>query len=245
MKTTLLYTAIILFMLPITSCGELQQKTEVNTAITPEKREGAAYKRFLMLNKRVNENQGKIDLLFIGDSITERWETVGKDIWKEYYGNKKTINLGIGADRTQHILWRLENGNIDGIEPEVTVVLIGTNNSGSGRNTTREMHTGVVAVVEKLLEKLPDTEILLLGIFPRGRTFNEQRGKIAQVNQGLRLLDDNRVLFLDIGHHFLNSDGSIPQSLMPDALHLSEEGYRIWAKSMEPILTYLLTFTSN
>jgi beta-glucosidase len=242
MKTTFLYTAVILLMLPVTSCGELQQKTDINTAITPEKREGAAYERFLMLNTRVQHNRGEIDLLFIGDSITERWETMGSKVWKEYYGNLKALNLGIGADRTQHVLWRLENENVNGIEPKIAVVLIGTNNSGAGRNTTHEMHTGVVAVVEKLLEKLPNTEILLLGIFPRGRTFNEQRGKITQVNQALRLLEKhNRVHFLDFGQRFLEKGGTIPESIMPDAVHLSEEGYQIWAEAMEPLIEVLLS----
>lgn len=237
-KGCLLFILLISFII---SCSQFLQDSKTNTAVIPVPREGKAHERFLMLNKRVQQKQGVIDILFVGDSITERWETTGRDVWKEYYGDLRAINLGIGADRTQHVLWRLNNGNIDGIEPTVTIILIGTNNSGYRRNTTGEMHAGVVAIVEKLLETLPETKILLLGIFPRGRTFNDQRGKITQVNQTLRLLNQHkRVHFLDIGHKFLNTDGSIPEPLMPDALHLSEEGYRIWAKSMEPLINDLL-----
>ena len=232
-------TVLSFFLLTI-SCNQPLDNSE-NSAIIPVAREGKAYERFLMLNEKVQNNRGEIDLLFVGDSITERWETDGRKVWEKFYGNRKALNIGIGADRTQHVLWRLENGNINGLQPKATIVLIGTNNSHEDRNTTSEMHDGVVAVVNKLLKELPSTEILLLGIFPRGRTFNLQRGKITQANQVLQFLDQHeRIHYLDIGHYFLDSDGSIPEEVMPDALHLSEKGYEIWATSMEPILSEII-----
>lgn len=218
-----------------------QPDPEENTAVIPTPREGRAYERFLMLNERVRKNQGNVDLLFVGDSITERWEKNGKDVWNEFYGHRKALNIGISADRTQHVLWRLDHGNIEGISPKVTVLLIGTNNSGLDRNTTSETLEGVYAVVEKLQTELPDTKILLLGIFPRGKEFNEQRGKITQVNQILQKMDEREgIHYLNIGHVFLESDGSISEEIMPDALHLSPEGYRLWAEAMEPHLKELL-----
>ncbi len=212
-----------------------------SSPVEPVAREGRAHERFLQLNERVREHAGDIDLVFVSDSITEGWERAGREVWEEYYGERKALNLGIGGDRTQHVLWRLENGNADGISPGVTVVMIGTNNSGLDRNTTAEMLEGVTAVVDRIGEVWPETKILLLGIFPRSRHFDEQRGKICQVNQVLRLRDDGeRVFFLEVGYRFLAPDGSIPEAVMPDALHLSADGYRIWAEAMEDTLARLL-----
>ncbi len=208
-----------------------------NTAIDPVPRDGRAHERHLLLLERVRENRGAIDVLFVGDSITQGWEGAGREIWEEFYGPRRAVNIGIGGDRTQHVLWRLENGNIDGLVPKVTVLMIGTNNSAADRNTAPEMVEGVRAVVDHLKTALPETKILLLGIFPRGREFNDQRGKILQVNQVLRKLHDgDRVVWLDIGHEFLDETGALPESIMPDALHLSPAGYRIWAEAIEPKL---------
>ncbi len=237
MKPYLPIPVLLLFVLSLAAGATVGAASPVE----PAPREGRAQERFLQLNERVREHAGEIDVLFVGDSITQGWEGAGREVWETFYGDRKAVNIGIGGDRTQHVLWRLENGNIEGLSPKVTVVMIGTNNSGLDRNTTAEMLEGVTAVVERIGEKLPDTKILLLGIFPRSRHFDEQRGKITQVNQALRLLDDGeRVHFLDFGHVFLDPDGSIPERLMPDALHLSPEGYRLWAEAMEDELAALL-----
>ncbi|MCC5907148.1 MAG: hypothetical protein JJU13_13135 [Balneolaceae bacterium] len=214
------------------------QSLQSNDAIIPVAREGSGYERFLHLNEVVQENQGEIDILFIGDSITQGWESAGSEVWNEFYGARRAVNIGISADRTQHVLWRLENGNIDGIYPELTILMIGTNNSGTDRNTPPEILAGLKAVVEKIRSSLPGTKILLLGIFPRGAEFNDQRGVITQVNQALNKLDGREnIFFLDIGHAFLESDGLISEEIMPDALHLSPAGYRIWAESIEPFIS--------
>src|SRR5690606_36382623 len=175
------------------------------------------------------------------DSITERWEEEGKNVWDDFYRPRSAFNIGVKGDRTQHVLWRLKNGNVEGISPKVAVVMIGTNNSATDRNTTSEMLAGVTSVVQELQTRIPATKILLLAVFPRGEDFNDQRGRITQVNQALRRLDDNHsVHFLDIGYVFLQPDGTISKEVMPDALHLSSSGYRLWAETMEPVLTDLL-----
>jgi lysophospholipase L1-like esterase len=218
-----------------------QAAQSVESAIIPVPREGRHHDRYLMLNERAQSHQGELDLLFVGDSITQGWEGAGKEFWERFYGHRRAVNIGIGGDRTQHVLWRLENGNIEGLSPKVTVVMIGTNNSGLNRNSTPEVLEGVTAVVHRIREKLPETKILLLAIFPRGREFNEQRGRILQVNQALRKLEDGeRIHFLDIGHIFLQPDGSLSEEIMPDALHLSPAGYQLWAEAMEPTLQKLL-----
>ena len=210
-----------------------------HSALAPEPRGGGWMKRHESFNRRVRD--GNVDLVFIGDSITHGWEGKGKKVWEEFYGKRNAVNLGIGGDRTQHVLWRLDNGNLYNISPKVAVVMIGTNNSGKGRNSAAEMLDGVTAVVAKLRAKLPKTHVVLLDIFPRGERFNEQRGKILQVNQALRRLErDNSVTYLPIGHRFLESDGSLSREIMPDFLHLSEKGYRIWAESIEGTLRRLM-----
>jgi len=192
--------------------------------------------------------QGNVDLLLIGDSITHMWggppekEAIhgrGDYLWDKYFGSRNAVNLGFGWDRTQHVLWRLENGEIDGIHPKVAVIMIGTNNIGS--NTTDEIVTGIDTIVSTLRHKLPRMKILLLGIFPREeKADNPQRAKIAEVNAKISVLGKERMItYLDIGSKFLEPDGSLSREIMPDFLHPSAKGYGIWAKEMEPTLAKL------
>ncbi len=220
------------------SAADQNDLSTKHSALTPSPRPGGWMKRHESFNTKVKANQGNIDLAFIGDSITQGWEGRGKVVWNTYYGHRKAINLGIGGDRTQHVLWRMDNGNLEGIEPKLAVIMIGTNNSANDRNTASEMVDGVRAVVTQLRSKLPQTKLLLLAIFPRGNKFNERRGKILQVNQALsRLSDGEFVQFLDIGPHFMNDQGTISPSIMPDFLHLSTAGYGIWAESIESVVS--------
>ncbi len=212
-----------------------------HSAIAPVPRDNNWKVRADLLDKRVKETPDT-ELLFIGDSITQGWEGGGaKDVWAKYYAKRKAVNLGIGGDRTQHVLWRLINAPLDGVKPKAAVVMIGTNNSNGEDNTPAQIIEGVTAIVAKLRERLPGTKILLLGIFPRSENFTPQRGKLTQINQVLAKLDDGKnVHFLDIGHRFLNSDGILPAEIMPDFLHLSTKGYEIWADSIEAKLSQLL-----
>jgi beta-glucosidase len=193
------------------------------------------------LNQRVKDNAGQAEVIFVGDSITEGWEGNGKQVWEKYYAPRHALDLGISADHTQHVLWRLDHGNLDGLKPKAAVLLIGVNNIPDPNNTPRMVLEGVTAVVKKLREKLPDTKILLLGIFPFREDFCEQRGKALQVNQALRKLDDGQwVRFLDIGHLFIQPDGKIPREMMRDFLHPSPAAYRLWAEAIEPDLAAML-----
>jgi len=216
--------------------------TRTNAAIVPVPRDqDGPKKRFEELNKRVEAAKGNVDLVFLGDSITQGWEGNGKNVWQKFYSNRKALNLGIGGDRTQHVLWRLENGNINGIKPKLVVLMIGTNNSNREDHTPGEILEGVTAIIKKLRTDLPETKILLVGIFPRGATFSDQRGKILQVNQALAKLDDGMaVYYQDFGAQLIEADGSISKKVMPDFLHLSEEGYQIWAQAIEPKVAQLL-----
>lgn len=202
-----------------------------NDAIKPAPRDGNWMKRHDSFNERVKK--GNVDLIFIGDSITQGWEGAGKAAWAEAYGKRNAVNLGIGGDRTQHVLWRLDNGNIEGIKPKLAVIMIGTNNSRA--NTSEQIAEGITAIVKKLREKLPETKILLLGIFPRGADGNDQ---LRKVNTGAneivaKLADGKMVEYLDIGPKFLDDKGNLSKEVMPDLLHLSPAAYKTWADSIE------------
>jgi len=192
------------------------------------------------LNRRVAEAGKTAQVIFVGDSITAGWEGAGKDVWSQYYAKRNAINLGIGGDQTQNVLWRLEHGNLDGLQPKVAVVMIGTNNVGRGA-TDPQVAEGVAAVVNLLRAKMPTIRVLLLAILPRGENPNLMRGDVLQVNQIIqKLADDRSVFWLDFGAQFVNADGTIPQSLMPDFLHPDAKGYQIWAEAMEDKLAMLL-----
>ena len=178
-------------------------------------------------------------MIFVCDSITHGWEGEGKDVWAKYYAKRNAVNLGIGGDKTEHVLWRLDNGNIEGITPKMAVIMIGTNNLGS--NTEEEIAAGITAIVKKLQAKLPTTKILLLAIFPRGEKPDATREKQAKINSIIAKLDDQKsVFFLDIGAKFLDKDGTLPKDIMPDFLHPNAKGYGIEAEALEPMIVKLM-----
>jgi beta-glucosidase len=184
---------------------------------------------------------GGIDLLFMGDSITDYWRNKGKTIWDKYYGKRHAANFGIGGDRTQHVLWRIENGELDNIDPKVIVLMIGTNNSNS--DSSDQIAEGVETIVGEMRAKCPKSKILLLAVFPRNKPADtpEQLERIRQVNERIAKLSDGKaVIFLDINHVFLGPDGKVPADIMPDFLHPNEHGYQLWADAMEPTLDKML-----
>jgi beta-glucosidase len=208
-----------------------------NTATTPAPRDGNWMKLHNSFNERAK--QGDVELIFLGDSITQGWNN--NDVWKKHYGPRKAFNIGIGGDRTQHVLWRLDHGNVDGLKPKLVVLMIGTNNSNGEDNTAEEIGDGIKAIVGKLREKLPESKILLLAIFPRGKEPNPQREKNAKASEiASKLADDKHVFYLDIGPKFLDDKGNLPKEIMPDYLHLSPQGYQIWAEAIEPKVAELL-----
>jgi lysophospholipase L1-like esterase len=186
--------------------------------------------------------KGGIDVAFIGDSITHSWENGGKAVWAKNFAPLKSGNYGFSGDRTEHVLWRLQNGEVIGAQPKVVVIMIGTNNIGHGSSTPAQTADGVEAIVGKLLGEIPGTQILLLGVFPRGLTANDDmRKKAAASTAGFEHLGSHdQVTFLDIGKFFIRPSGTLKVTMMPDRLHLSGGGYEIWAKAILPTVTELL-----
>ena len=194
--------------------------------------------------------EAPMGLLFIGDSITEGWihsKNQALDVWKSHYWQYNPADFGIGGDRTQHILWRIDHGELDGLTPKVVVLMIGTNNMFL--NTADEITAADEKIVAEIHEKLPDAKLLLLGIFPRGVDPADPkhpevavvRAKIKQVNGELAKLDDgNKTRYLDIGDKFLDTNGVIQKDIMSDALHPTAKGYQIWADAMQPLLDEMM-----
>lgn len=213
-------------------------RAEEHDAIKPVPRDANWMKRHDAMNARVKE--GNVDLVFIGDSITQGWEGRGKDVWQKFYGTRNAVNLGIGGDRTQHVIWRLDNGNLEGISPKLAVIMIGTNNSGS--NTPEQIAEGITTIVDQIRKKTPTTKVLLLGVFPRGENSEDARRQVNEKTNAMaaNLADDKHVFYLDIGRSFLKEDGTLTREIMPDLLHLSEEGYTIWAESIESQVAKLM-----
>jgi lysophospholipase L1-like esterase len=208
-----------------------------NPAIKPLERKDKGsvqrHERFLERAKK-----GDVDLLFLGDSITQGWEGAGKDVWaKTFAAQHKPANFGIGGDRTEHVLWRITEGKeLEGISPKAAVLMIGTNNTGA--NSAEQIADGITAIVKELRRQKPDTQILLLGVFPRRpQPTDPARAKIKEINERIAKLDDGKhVHYLDIGSKFLEPDGSLSKDVMPDFLHLSPKGYQIWADAITPEL---------
>lgn len=229
--------------------------TPPNSAVKPEQRMSLQpdpnwmrrHEGFLQIAR-----QGGVNVLFLGDSITDAWRRDGnmggKKVWDEHFAPLGAANFGIGGDRTQHVLWRIQNGELEGLRPKVVVLLIGTNNTGfeadgvTRRNQPADVIAGVAAVVEALRARAPESKILLLAIFPRGEhPDHPQRQQINQINPELaKLADGKTVQYLDIGDKFLAPDGTIPKEIMPDFLHLSAKGYEIWADAIKAPLAQLM-----
>lgn len=231
----------------------------VNTAPEPPRANSAIVPRLnpgFMAKHNANvevAKKGDIDLLFMGDSITDFWRNsgrggatgdatplAGKPVFDKYYGEMKTANFGIAGDTTQGVLWRLQNGEGEGFKPKAIMLMIGTNNT-SARNSPTEIAMGVAADVFELRKDFPDAKILLLGIFPRGKADAPVRAQIADINKMISALNDNNhIIYLDIGSKFLAEDGSIPKDVMSDALHPTTKGYEIWAEAVKEPLENLM-----
>lgn len=220
-------------------------ETAKNLAIDPKPREGGWMKRHESFNEI--SKKGEAQLVFLGDSITQGWEGNGKEVWAKTWAPLKAANFGIGGDRTEHVIWRLQHGNFDGLHPKLVVLMIGTNNTGhTGRpaaehggvvysSSAEQTAEGVKMILDILGKKLPETKVLLLGIFPRGATKDDPMRKknVATNNIISGYADGKRVFYMDIGSIFLKPDGTLPKEIMPDLLHLNAAGYQMWADAIE------------
>ena len=192
--------------------------------------------------------QGRIDVYFEGDSITRRWGATDYPEflaqWKKHFHGRNAANFGWGGDTTQNILWRLQNGELDGVSPKVIVLQAGTNNlpaTGSADNTkVDEVVTGIKAIIGVCQQQAPSAAIVLTGVFPRSQNTSLKEA-IEQINTQLRKLDDGkRIRFLNINDRLADREGKLLPGISKDGLHLEAKGYDIWAEALQPILTDLM-----
>ena len=259
-KTALTLSLALLIGLSIAGCTQSklscsqvadQLALSTNKAIQPVPRSAEWWqKRHALINERVKP--GDVGLLFIGDSITHSWEGQA-ELWNASFGQWNPVNAGISGDQTEHVLWRLDNGNIDGIHPKVAVIMIGTNNSNRNDYTAEQIAEGIEAIVCTLRTELPETKILLLAIFPRGSAeqmgdktqdaaYNPQWAKNDRASElAAQMADGKMIYYLDINPAFLNEEGVLTRDVMPDLLHPQEKGYHIWTEAMGPTLEELMS----
>lgn len=211
----------------------------------PRKEQGAIERQDLLL-RRVRESKGPVDVVFVGDSITQAWEGPGKEAWDTILSRMgpqpvSLLNLGNSGDRTEHVLWRLQQAPLTPLAPKAIVLLIGTNNLGHGTSNAAETLAGTRAVLKLLHEQCPQARIVAMATFPRGEKLNPMRGDILQINQAIAADHGPEVTVVDIGTRFVQPDGDIRKDLMPDALHLSPAAYRIWAEAVDVTLRPMLS----
>ena len=185
----------------------------------------------------------QVDLLMIGDSITHGWEDKGKATWERFYADRNALNLGFSGDRTEHVIWRFQNGAIDDIDPRLAVVMIGTNNTGHRKENPAHTAIGIKRVIDELKLRLPNTKILLLDVFPRGANIDDEMRQINNaINEIIKDFEDEEsgIWFFSIGDKFLTEEGVLSKTIMPDLLHPNAKGYEIWADAMEPMIRQLM-----
>lgn len=191
------------------------------------------FKTYMEARAKVTE---PITVIFDGDSITDGWQGGGRKIWDKTFASRGAFDFGISGDKTQHVLWRLSQGQVEGLDPKLVLIMIGTNNLGS--NTAEEIAEGVGAIVAEYQKRLPNAVIVLQAIFPRGQSpADPARAKIKAINEMIaKLGDGKKVVYVDFGDKFLAADGTLPAEVMPDFLHPSEKGYEIWAEAITPVV---------
>lgn len=191
--------------------------------------------------------QGRIDVYFVGDSITRRWGALDYPEflahWRKNFHGWNAANFGWGADKTQHVLWRLRNGELDGVNPRIVVIQAGTNNVGStpgGDEKVEDIVRGIRAIVETCREKAPNATIVLTAIFPR----NDRKGvwpEIVRINERIaRLADGRKIRYVDVNRELADVDGTLRGGLTVDGLHPTVQGYQVWADALRPIFAEIL-----
>ena len=227
--------ALIALLAGCATAPSIPQVAKDAKALAPEPRPAKWMDRHEQFNKQAQA--GGFDVLFIGDSITQGWEGGGKTVWEQKIAPFKAANFGIGGDRTEHVLWRLDHGNLDGtLNPKVIIIMIGTNNTGHRKDPPEETAAGIGAICAKLHERFPQAQMLLFAIFPRSAQPTDEK---RQINDAVNRLIANynghwNIKFIDINSKLLAADGTLSKEIMPDLLHPNSKGYAIWADALVP-----------
>jgi N-acetylglucosamine-6-sulfatase len=222
--------------------ASLREKYKISPSTYPDQRWAEKWwkDRWDRKNKEAKDAKDT-QVVFLGDSITQAWEDAGKAAWNKHFAPLGALNWGYSGDRTEHLIWRLQNGDIQRVKPKAAVILIGTNNTGQSQRPAAETVAGIQRTLEDLAWKWPDTQIVLMSIFPRAEKADNPLRKINnEINEQLKsLADGKRIHLLDINSAFMDSEGTLKKDLLPDLLHLSPAAYDIWAEALAPKLKEL------
>jgi len=213
-------------------CGLFANSIEAAPQTNPE-----AVQRFETINREAQS--GSHAVVFLGDSITQKWDQV---VWDQNFARLRPLNAGVNGDRTENLLWRIEHGNLDGQRPNLVVLLIGTNDIG--RNRPKEIIAeGVRQILMDLRSRLPEARILLLGVLPRSESpSSHRRRQIAEVNQLIRTCADyQNIVYANVGDVLLDPAGRLSRDVSPDGVHLSERGYVRLANQLQQEFGKLLS----
>ena len=188
-------------------------------------------------NEIVGNGAVEYDVVMVGDSITHRWEREGgegRELFAEIRKTYRILNLGYGGDRTQHVIWRMKNGELEGYKAKLFTLMIGTNNRD---DNPADIASGVKRILDIIRKKHPESKIALMPIFPRGAKPDDPRRvaneKVNAIIKGYA--DGQTVLWLDFGSKFLEPDGTLTKRVMNDLLHPNEVGYQIWWEAIHPL----------
>ena len=247
MKTIWCLAVIAVFVAATAAAVRAQDKKESGKPDTcvPKVKDPQRHEQF-MKDKEAALKKGPIQLVFIGDSITDAWRGGEQNrIYKERWGKYNPLNLGISGDKTEHVLWRLQNGELEGLAggTKLVTIMIGTNNLGNKPTSTpEETAEGVKCIVQTVREKIPDAKILLMAVFPRGKEASSPfRAQLKTLNERIAKLDDGKqIKFMDVSETFLDEDGTLPADVMPDALHPNPKGYQMWAEAVAPTIEQMM-----
>ena len=242
-----LYLLTLLLCPLVTSASDsglgdpLKNTTRSTTPVKQNKRAAKWWVRRHNEQLAQKEKLGDVQLVFLGDSITHAWDKY-QEPWNEHFAKFNALNLGFSGDRTENVLWRLENGAVDGIKPKVLVMMIGTNNAGKYKEASSDTALGVKAILQELRQRLPETKILMLAIFPRGKDDNNPLRKLTMGTNNIikTYADDKDIFFMDINHIFLDDKRILHKSVMRDLLHPGKDMYPKWAEVINPRITELM-----
>ncbi|REL26132.1 GDSL family lipase [Thalassotalea euphylliae] len=219
---------VIFFALSLPGCNSSEQQADTITPTAKNLDWWQARHRAI-----VNQDKSNVKLAFIGDSITQLWqdERYGSVIWQQYFSSYNPINLGFDSDKIQNALWRIQNGELEGMSPEYVVVMIGTNNASS--DSADDIATGIINLVKEIRLRLPNSQIIVHRIFPREDPASIARQTTNLASQKVQeLLADDMALYVDINHYFTVADENVPADIMYDKVHLTTKGYQIWADAL-------------
>jgi len=252
---------LILFIVPFFLLSSLHLKQEPNNAIVPVPKIEEDNYDWWGRHAEIMATKDSIDpeIVLIGNSITHFWGGLpqlkdrngkpltprGPQAWNSAFKDYRVLNLGFGWDRTQNVLWRIDHGELDGLNPKIVIVNIGTNNTSETKNCRKnsasEILEGIKAVSDRIQTKLPRTKIILMAIFPREESPAHPRR--ALINDTNVLLADyakkQNIAFIDIGPKMLSPDGTLSKEIAGDFCHPTEKGYQIWADALRPFLNDL------